>query len=287
MQKENRGKLIAWLQKSLLDCCYVRLNQLSTGINNAAGVGGISGAVVMEPVSYHCILKKQSIPVVPWNQDQFAILSYQPFILLLHKLGFHMPADAKKMFVRIPEFWTADILYNIALKLGPLDKSILKFDLKYLDQVLSMEKQPKADPCPPTDSRLENFGLSRFTAPAIASNWLEVVMRNKANQSKRKLDLPGPAKVTETPDVTHPSAALAGKSVVPTKMLHDLSIIVETNDGDGELVEDDDGLDCSEVPVLEEHDVVSACETASVASDLTRMYVSDEDDKHDIVPPML
>uniref|UniRef100_A0A182K6R2 Timeless n=1 Tax=Anopheles christyi TaxID=43041 RepID=A0A182K6R2_9DIPT len=141
LQKENRGKLIAWLQKSLLDCCFVKLNLLSGNLTVTSGVG-----VVMEPVSYHCILKKKSIPVVPWNQDQFAILSYQPFILLLHKLGFHLPADAKKMFVRIPEFWTADILYNIALKLGPLDKSILKFDLKYLNKVLSMEKQAKADP---------------------------------------------------------------------------------------------------------------------------------------------
>uniref|UniRef100_A0A182TVJ9 TIMELESS domain-containing protein n=1 Tax=Anopheles melas TaxID=34690 RepID=A0A182TVJ9_9DIPT len=122
LQKENRGKLIAWLQKSLLDCCFVKLNLLSGNIYVTAGIGGSTGVVVMEPVSYHCILKKKSIPVVPWNQDQFAILSYQPFILLLHKLGFHLPADAKKMFVRIPEFWTADILYNIALKLGPLDK---------------------------------------------------------------------------------------------------------------------------------------------------------------------
>ncbi|EDO63569.1 AGAP008288-PA [Anopheles gambiae str. PEST] len=291
LQKENRGKLIAWLQKSLLDCCFVKLNLLSGNIYVTAGIGGSTGVVVMEPVSYHCILKKKSIPVVPWNQDQFAILSYQPFILLLHKLGFHLPADAKKMFVRIPEFWTADILYNIALKLGPLDKSILKFDLKYLNKVLSMEKQAKADPCPSNDARLENFGLSRFS-PQITTNWLDVVMRNKAVQSKRnKLDLPGPSKVIDTANATHPSATLksGGKPAAPSKMLHDLSIIVESNDDDDDELpaDEDDGLDSTEVPVLEEHDVVSACETASVASDLTRMYVSDEDDKHDIVPPIL
>ncbi|XP_040161836.1 protein timeless isoform X3 [Anopheles arabiensis] len=283
LQKENRGKLIAWLQKSLLDCCFVKLNLLSGNIYVTAGIGGSTGVVVMEPVSYHCILKKKSIPVVPWNQDQFAILSYQPFILLLHKLGFHLPADAKKMFVRIPEFWTADILYNIALKLGPLDKSILKFDLKYLNKVLSMEKQAKADPCPSNDARF---------SPQITTNWLDVVMRNKAVQSKRnKLDLPGPSKVIDTANATHPSATLksGGKPAAPSKMLHDLSIIVESNDDDDDELpaDEDDGLDSTEVPVLEEHDVVSACETASVASDLTRMYVSDEDDKHDIVPPIL
>uniref|UniRef100_A0A182MZ03 Timeless n=1 Tax=Anopheles dirus TaxID=7168 RepID=A0A182MZ03_9DIPT len=284
LQKENRGKLIAWLQKSLLDCCFVKMNLVSGNVHVTASISRSTGVVVMEPVSYHCILKKKSIPVVPWNQDQFAILSYQPFILLLHKLGFHLPADAKKMFVRIPEFWTADILYNIALKLGPLDKSILKFDLKYLNKVLSMETQAKADPCPPNDAR--------FT-PQITTNWLEVVMRNKALQSKRKLDLPGPSKVIDTANATHPSATLksGGKPAVQSKVLPDLSIIVESNDdGDDDdalPADEDDGLDSSEVPVLEEHDVVSACETASVASDLTRMYVSDEDDKHDIVPPIL
>lgn len=48
--------------------------------------------------------------------------------MLLHKLGFHLPTDAAKLFVRIPEFWTASILYNVAAKLGPIDKSNLKFD---------------------------------------------------------------------------------------------------------------------------------------------------------------
>lgn len=52
-----------------------------------------------------------------------SILSYEPFILLLHQLGFHLPADAGKLFVRVPEFWTADILFNVAKKLGPIDLS--------------------------------------------------------------------------------------------------------------------------------------------------------------------
>lgn len=75
-------------------------------------------------------VQKKSIPIVPWNLEQFNVLSYQPFVLLLHKLGFHLPADARKMFVRIPAFWTADILYNIALKLGPLEKCRLNLSFE-------------------------------------------------------------------------------------------------------------------------------------------------------------
>lgn len=296
--KENKGMLIVWLQKSLLDCCFVKLNLLSA--NDSSSSNTTSSTTVMEPVSYHCILKKKSIPVVPWNLEQFTILSYQPFVLLLHKLGFHLPTDAKKMFVRIPEFWTTDILYDIALKLGPLDRSIIKFDLKYLNKALSMEKQTKEDPCPVSENRLDNYGAiarsnksnpvrSRFT-PDVTTNWIHVVMRNKNFDSKATMDLPGPSKIMESVNVPHPSTMIIGKPAVQAKLSHDLSIIVEAlNDElhDELPVDEDDELDHSDVPALEEHDVVSACETASVASDLTRMYVSDEDDKQDILTSLL
>lgn len=104
---------------------------------------------IVEPVPQHCIrepnlhdlfisqwffqqmmltfaVKKQSVPVVPWNAEQTSILSYEPFILLLHQLGFHLPVDAGKLFVRVPEFWTADILFSVAAKLGPVDRGTTK-----------------------------------------------------------------------------------------------------------------------------------------------------------------
>lgn len=49
-------------------------------------------------------------------------MQYQPFVLLLHKLGFQLPADAGSIFARIPDFWTPEMMYILAKKLGPLDK---------------------------------------------------------------------------------------------------------------------------------------------------------------------
>lgn len=69
---------------------------------------------------------KQSIPVVPWNEEQWNVMNIPPFILLLHKLGFHLPADTGKLFVRIPNFWTADYMFTIAQKLGPIDLGMYK-----------------------------------------------------------------------------------------------------------------------------------------------------------------
>lgn len=60
LQKENRGKLVAWLQKSLLDCCFVKLNLLSGNDVDATNVvNGVLNVAVMEPVSYHCIGKSR------------------------------------------------------------------------------------------------------------------------------------------------------------------------------------------------------------------------------------
>lgn len=66
------------------------------------------------------------IPLVPWTIEQDNILKHQPFVLLLHKLGFYLPADTGKIFVRIPNFWTAEYLFNIAQQLGPIDEGIIR-----------------------------------------------------------------------------------------------------------------------------------------------------------------
>ncbi|XP_065078249.1 protein timeless isoform X2 [Ochlerotatus camptorhynchus] len=283
--KENKGNMIVWLQKSLLDCCYVKLNLLGGTLEDSIDVNEQDNVVKMEPVSYHCILKKKSIPVVPWNQEHLTVLSYQPFVLLLHKLGFHLAADAKKMFVRIPEFWTADILYNIALKLGPLEESIIKFDLKYLKAALSLEKLANTDVYPMSEISLDSINtLSRSNksnsvgrfAPDVSSDWLNVVMRNKSVESKRTMDMSHSSKAVGLANATHPNGKANGKPTTQTRLKHDLSVIVEASNGEmnDELPvvdddDDDDELDHTDGPCLEEHDVVS-----------------DEDDKHDIVPPI-
>ncbi|XP_062705699.1 protein timeless isoform X5 [Aedes albopictus] len=252
--KENKSNMIVWLQKSLLNCCFVKLNALSGNLYITTSLEEQDSVVVMESVSYHCITKKQSIPVVPWNQEQYSILSYQPFVLLLHKLGFHLPADAKKMFVRIPEFWTIDILYSIALKLGPVEQSIIKFDLNCLQKVLSMEKEVKVDPGLTSHNSLDSYTVLARSNKQIPVNsfnsdsntgWLHVVMRNKNVDTARLLNMPGPSKVIDSANVAHPNAKVATASAAsPAKLTHDLSVIVEaSNDDDDDDGDDDDGDD--------------------------------------------
>lgn len=73
--------------------------------------------------------------MVAWSKNQESGLQTETFMLLLHKLGFHLATDVGKCFPRIPHFWSADHLYNLALKVGPLRKEELKMDLSLMPEL--------------------------------------------------------------------------------------------------------------------------------------------------------
>ncbi|EDW12626.2 protein timeless isoform X1 [Drosophila mojavensis] len=128
--KEHKSHHLVWLQKLLLECCYIKL-MLKSGSSLA------EADPIMEPVAYHYIYKQKSIPVVQWNNEQSTTMLYQPFVLLLHKLGIQLPADAGSIFARIPDYWTPETMFGLAKKLGPLDKLTLKFDPSELEETPS------------------------------------------------------------------------------------------------------------------------------------------------------
>ncbi len=65
------------------------------------------------------------VPLVPYTEDQRLILKDKIFLQLLKKIGFHLASDESPMFPRIPLFWTADVLFAIAARLGPMRKGVL------------------------------------------------------------------------------------------------------------------------------------------------------------------
>jgi len=115
--KEEKLEFVMWIQKLLLEACYAKLRNK------------IQCCHVVEPVINYYTLLQEPIPVVAWSCDQCNIMKHQPFVLLLHKLGFHLPADTGRLFARIPHFWGPDELYNLACKLGPIQQEWVKFDL--------------------------------------------------------------------------------------------------------------------------------------------------------------
>ena len=124
LKKQGKASLLTWLQQTLLDACCVKIN----GIDLFKPTGGS-----LEPVPYHFNYINQSIPMVAWSKGQESGLQTETFMLLLHQLGFHLAADVGKCFPRIPHFWSADHLYNLALKVAPVRKDLGIMELSLLD----------------------------------------------------------------------------------------------------------------------------------------------------------
>merc|ERR1712110_653854 len=125
--RQGKESLIPWLQSVLLDACRVKMYPGSLVPDDSV--------YPHEPVPFYYHKAKQSIPLVPRNRTQYLGLQTEAFILLLHKLGFHLPADLGKVYPRIPHFWSADHIFTVAAKIGSIDKEALKFSLEQLELI--------------------------------------------------------------------------------------------------------------------------------------------------------
>ncbi|KAK6632154.1 hypothetical protein RUM44_007184 [Polyplax serrata] len=221
--KNNRGAQLSWLQRLLIEVCYVKL---VSDVNCKINYDPISKP--LEPIPHYYSHLNQSIPIVSWNAEQADVLLLQPFQMLLHKLGFHLPADTGKVFARIPSFWTVDVLFSVAQKLGPIVSSELKFEAKYLtEKIGDYKKQEKGQ----NSNQNENH---QYALPKAKSHSCII----KYNPFKQ-----------DEPETKQMSYLPASKSK------------------DVDMVDSDMASVCS------------ICETNrdSVASDLTRMCISDEE----------
>ncbi|VEN57921.1 unnamed protein product [Callosobruchus maculatus] len=115
LYKENKEKFVTWLQNVLIEACFVKL------LLTCPDQFKEDDSHIVESTVYYYALLDLPIPVVPWTSEQANILKHQPFVMLLHKLGFYLPVDTGKVFVRIPNFWTADYMFSIAQQLGSID----------------------------------------------------------------------------------------------------------------------------------------------------------------------
>ena len=85
-------------------------------------------------------------------------------MLLLHKLGFHLANDVGKCFPRIPHFWSADHLFQLAVKLGPVQKEDLKVDLSLLEISLSSNEEIKDTISSPSGTQTKTSDLDTLVA---------------------------------------------------------------------------------------------------------------------------
>ncbi|KAJ8942282.1 hypothetical protein NQ318_005600 [Aromia moschata] len=212
---------------------------------------------IMEPTIYYFTLLNLPVPIIPWTSEQTCVLKHQSFMLLLQKLGLYIPAETGKMFVRIPNFWSADYIFSVAQQLGPLTQANLKFDISKLNGSKRFDLSETKSQNPSSIYDLEKFAVVGF-------NQTPSIVRYTPLTNQLSVEIPD---VDIVPcNASPPELAIAHKTESKRKNL---------------LI----NMEC--YPIQEQTDPIpiddlernSICDTASVASDLTRMYVSDEEDK--------
>nr|CAD7585789.1 unnamed protein product [Timema genevievae] len=184
LRKAGKGHLIVWLQKVLIEVCYVKLRCSRTVLLS-------NDDAVIEPIPWVYTVMGQSIPLVTWNAEQKSAMKNKTFSLLLYTLGFQLSTDSGKIFARIPNFWTPDFMFSMAEKLGPIDSSALKFDVNVLKK---SDRAPGiADTCllettKTRDPTIFAMPRNKQTSPAIrftpmpnsTPNWLNLVSQFKS-----------------------------------------------------------------------------------------------------------
>ncbi|XP_063617783.1 protein timeless-like isoform X1 [Cydia splendana] len=308
LRQDGKTKCFDWVQQVLLETCYAKLQiqkRYCSECGTTAGQTGIHqfklfnqgfNSPVMSPVSYHALLLNQSVPLVPWNCEQAAMCKDLKFLQLLHKLGFQMPVDTGKVFIRIPHVWSADVLYEVAGRVAVIDTTKLKFSVNEITSSGSKNAMQQCNSPLPTLAKdgtsmiaaPENFyqihkqkhlaSIMNFTPrPGSSFNtdvqneskrcWLEVVQQSQDLQLTctvgsvlENVEELTKSKAPSSSAVQQAAAAPAMPEIEPPK------VFIAQLESHSEELEDNN----------------SVSETASVASDLTRMYVSDEEEKLEI-----
>ncbi|CAG9566963.1 unnamed protein product [Danaus chrysippus] len=304
LRQDGKSLFLDWVQAVLLETCFAKdTREHKTHHHNIEGdrvrqssyttqdahrhvfdtmLKRNTDMPVISPVSYHSLLLNQSVPLVPWNNEQASVCKDLKFLQLAHKLGFHMPVDTGKVLIRIPNFWTPDFLYEVAEKISPINKSKLRFSLSdisacgagggYQTRGVLSELPPGTHDYFQIHKQKHVATIVNFTpmpGPSFSTtdedykpNWLEMVQKSqeyKNNFGFRKININREEVVVSKSSMEVPPAAVLPPALVLP------SAVNMKQDGSGYVNNDSE--------------YNSVCETASVASDLTRMYVSDEDDK--------
>ncbi|XP_063374994.1 protein timeless-like [Cydia amplana] len=301
LRQNGKTKYLDWVQQVLLETCYVKLQiekRYRSECGPTAARAGQTGtrqfklfnqgniSPVMSPVSYHALLLNQCVPLVPWNCEQAAMCKDLKFLQLLHKLGFQMPVDTGKVFIRIPHVWSADVLYEVAGKVAVIDTTKLKFSIT--DITSSGSKNAKQQCSSPLSTPTQDV-TSTIAAP---ENFYQIHKQKHLVAITNYTPRPGTSFHTDVQN----ESKLSWLAVVQQSRELKLTCNV------GSVLENVEELTQSKVPAVQRaasapvlpdlppkdlvaqelEDNNSDIETASVASDLTRMYVSDEEEQLEI-----
>ena len=107
---QGRAALIAWIRQVLLAPAGPAGRLPGENVPGRTRTGNIGRP--QEPIWFYYNKANQSILLDPWNRFQYQGLQTEAFILLLHKLGFQLPADVGKVFPRLDFLGKQDFCHH-------------------------------------------------------------------------------------------------------------------------------------------------------------------------------
>lgn len=107
------GKELKKIQDILLEICYLKLDCPKNQI--------------AEPHVWPYSSMGKSVPVVAYTEEEESLQGEEIFLASLQQLGIQV--DSSNMYPTIPSFWTADMCFETAEKLGPMDPANFKFEV--------------------------------------------------------------------------------------------------------------------------------------------------------------
>ena len=114
LAREGREGLLSWLQEALLEACRVKMYPDS--------LIPPGSTFPLEPVPFYYNKAGQAIPLVPWNREQNLALQSETFILLLARVGLHLPTEPGRIYPRIPQAWSPAQIYTAAADIGHIQQ---------------------------------------------------------------------------------------------------------------------------------------------------------------------
>lgn len=334
LAEDDKVEFLDWVQSVVLETCYAKicLEKRSReaereepftkiGVKWIDQDKKLEDNKILSPLAYHSLISKQSVPLVPWNCKQASICKDLTFLELLNKLGFHMPVDSGKVFIRIPHFWTTDFLYDVAEKISPIDKCKLKFsisdirgkytnkDSKHIGSLIVSADVTKNITFIETTENFYKIHKQKLLATMMnytpmpgssfnsemgdvnKQNWLEVVQ--KSQEYKITLNLDSKVREEEKSEQSdvEMKAPATDRLSAPSIMLPYIPAQSRPTTTSSSFVMSTIMSVQQETPYHKQAVEIecynnSVCESTSIASNMTQMYVTDEDENTEVLLPI-
>ncbi|XP_074598151.1 protein timeless-like [Brevipalpus obovatus] len=124
---------LTWVSNLLVDICNMKMHRIKKTS---------SRDLSLQPLAYFSEIFGHSAPLIPFTEKQELAMNSKPMLELFRRLGFQLPNELGKLYLRVPTFFSPDIVFQVANKLSQVPPENLSFRIEEI-----MKTGPDLDSC--------------------------------------------------------------------------------------------------------------------------------------------